>query len=552
MKNYNEMIYHFCQQCFCFLKIDIIFGKILNCYKFYRKENVQIKKIKNLIDFLNVLIVEYFDYYKIAKNEDLLLMKNVYYEIISDLIINNIYNNKRCDNQKALTKKEIVNMNLYYNENENNKKDKIDKSIFDDYEIISLIIEKDKDENNDSFDEDDENNKKTKIIKYIYSLFLQDIFGAMGSFLKPNYNDYSIITITEYILTDIANILKLLNSKKTNYEVLQNLKEKLTFYRFLQKRKTDNKNINMKAIDIISFRTINKEIKNKKYMRKGIFSILDWKVEEIGQQLMRNTVYLLRSIERKELYRAPFLKDDKTLYPNLAKSSDYFNKLTFFIIEDVLSYDHVNDRVKIIEKWLQVAEYCKLLKDYNDCLAINSALNHYTINRLKLTQKELKGKNISLIKELNDFCFCGDNYKKVREKMEKLNSLKECYYPYVGMVRRDIVTIDSKLKYLENGLINFTKIEKINNIMENYFRFKNETLKNINYIQELNFFEKLENIKENYLKMISEYIEPVFLLNNKKKKFKRATKIDELYFSEYNKSLGIQRSSSIHNLMIHK
>ena len=479
-------------------------------------------------------------------------MKNVYYEIISDLIINNIYNNKRCDNQKALTKKEIVNMNLYYNENENNKKDKIDKSIFDDYEIISLIIEKDKDENNDSFDEDDENNKKTKIIKYIYSLFLQDIFGAMGSFLKPNYNDYSIITITEYILTDIANILKLLNSKKTNYEVLQNLKEKLTFYRFLQKRKTDNKNINMKAIDIISFRTINKEIKNKKYMRKGIFSILDWKVEEIGQQLMRNTVYLLRSIERKELYRAKKKKDDKTLYPNLAKSSDYFNKLTFFIIEDVLSYDHVNDRVKIIEKWLQVAEYCKLLKDYNDCLAINSALNHYTINRLKLTQKELKGKNISLIKELNDFCFCGDNYKKVREKMEKLNSLKECYYPYVGMVRRDIVTIDSKLKYLENGLINFTKIEKINNIMENYFRFKNETLKNINYIQELNFFEKLENIKENYLKMISEYIEPVFLLNNKKKKFKRATKVDELYFSEYNKSLGIQRSSSIHNLMIHK
>ena len=58
---------------------------------------------------------------------------------------------------------------------------------------------------------------------------------------------------------------------------------------------------------------------------------------------------------------------------------DKFNILTFFIIEDILSYDFAKDRAKIVEKWIKIAEYCKERKDYNDCVAINSALNNYII-----------------------------------------------------------------------------------------------------------------------------------------------------------------------------
>ena len=34
-----EIIYHFCQQCFCFIKADIYFEKIFSCFKFYIKKN---------------------------------------------------------------------------------------------------------------------------------------------------------------------------------------------------------------------------------------------------------------------------------------------------------------------------------------------------------------------------------------------------------------------------------------------------------------------------------------------------------------------------------
>ena len=69
LKKQAQKVYHFCQQCFCFMKIDIFFKKILNCYIYYRKKNLSIEKILNLIDFFNVLIIEMFDYYKIIPKE---------------------------------------------------------------------------------------------------------------------------------------------------------------------------------------------------------------------------------------------------------------------------------------------------------------------------------------------------------------------------------------------------------------------------------------------------------------------------------------------------
>lgn len=94
LKKNADSIYHFCQQCFCFIKTDIFFSKILNCYKHYRKKNIPIEKIINLIDFLNALIIEMFEYYKgIPKDDDIQLIRDIYNTILSDLIINNNYNN---------------------------------------------------------------------------------------------------------------------------------------------------------------------------------------------------------------------------------------------------------------------------------------------------------------------------------------------------------------------------------------------------------------------------------------------------------------------------
>jgi hypothetical protein len=271
----------------------------------------------------------------------------------------------------------------------------------------------------------------------------------------------------------------------------------------------------------------------KNYLRKGYFSVFDWTREDIGKALMNTTNHFLNKIQRKELYKAIYNKKEKNIKcPNVVECINYFNKLTLFIIEDIISYDSPADRAKVIEKWSDVAEYCMIENDFNDCIAINSAFNHFIIKRLGLTNKELSSKAKNTKNEIFKFCNLEGNFKNVREKMAKLNNDKKRFYPYLGIVLKDISFNEEGSKYLDGQNINLEKIEIINEIIEKNFKFK--LYDNSNSIfKELNFFDNLEDNTEEYLERISNNIEPKFLLQSQKDIIKRATKIDEKYFTNY-------------------
>ena len=210
---------------------------------------------------------------------------------------------------------------------------------------------------------------------------------------------------------------------------------------------------------------------------------------------------------------------------------DKFNRLTFFIIQDILSYDFAKDRGKIIDKWIKIADYCKERKDYNDCVAINSALNNYIVTGLKKTISEISKEKKELLKKINKFCRYQGNYKKLREDMKNLN-INEFYVPYLGMILKDLAFFEENSKYLENDiLINFEKLENVQKAVCEFFYFKNTNDRiNIDVPEELNFFDNLEDLKESDLEKLANDLEPEFKLYNNKKKEKRPTNIDIKYF----------------------
>ena len=566
LKKYADTIYYFCQQCFCFLKIDVFFNKILNCYKYYRKKNIPVEKIFNLIEFLNILIIEMLEYYKIIPKDDYKLIKNIYYYILSDLIINN-KSSKNNDNDFEIIyeKNDFIDDNLDLDENEigekmkeknninndnNNEKKESEESIFFDKDYI--VIEKDK----DSFDENIYNEDK-EFDNFLYTTFLQDIFSFSKGKQIDNIENISIITPTEKLLTNIHQFMIIFKSKRPAHDQIINVKKNISFYNDLKENELQNseeiklnksmrsKNLSRRSTCILDYDKV-----QRKYMQKGFFSILDWKVEEIGDELIYVTKKLLKKIEKKELYKAIYLKKDKeTKCPNVIENINNFNKLTFFIIEDIISYDHASDRAKVIDKWLQVAEYCKTQKDYNDCIAINSALNSYIITGLSLTTKELKYRTNTLIKNIGTFCSCNGNYKFIREEINNLNNKNDYFYPYLGMMLRDITFIEETSKYLIDGeFINFKKIDNVQNILEINFRFKYHENKNEDknkIIQELKFFEDLEMNTEENLESIANQIEPKFMFNEGKKEFKRTTNIDEKFFKKYINPFYFGKSSTI-------
>ena len=111
-------IFSFCQQCFCFIDKEIIFNKIFNCYNFYKEKKVPVIQIGNLIKFLNILVIEMYEYYsKVSKDDPFILqLKNFYYNIISDVcaIINNEKENKSKEDEN-------LNINDYQNQLEEYK-----------------------------------------------------------------------------------------------------------------------------------------------------------------------------------------------------------------------------------------------------------------------------------------------------------------------------------------------------------------------------------------------------------------------------------------------
>ena len=628
-------IYSFCQQCFCFIDKDILFNKIFDCYNYYKNKKVDIIKICNLIKFLDVLVIEMYEYYNsILKQDDPIItsLDNIYQNILKEIIdliskkekeeeekknsildfnstefentiegqndfgISSInddnddlikdrcciyiqnnddnsikqkdrYNNLRNKNkEKNMSIKTEPNTNLDKNSNIKltSSRGNISKQIVNKPKIklnkekkVEPKLNNKKTNNNNKningYYEKDEKNGFTNIIIDLKKEKPVKLKNKNGK--EPIKNEIQLkrlnalkkenISPEAEILSELTNI-KVLFSFQPKKKDLEQTKKKLNFYKDIKKKLAEAINKPIKDseppkarhvfIKSITVGNLSKKHKLKLHNNDGFFNVLDWDKNDIGEKLIATSKNLINKVQRREIYKAVFLKKKKyETSPNVMENIEKFNRLTFFIIQDILSYDFAKDRAKIIEKWVKIADYCKERKDYNDCVAINSALNNYIITGLDKSLNEIGKDKKELMKTIRTFCRYQGNYKKLREDMAKLD-YNDFYIPYLGMILKDIAFFEENSKYLINDvLINFEKLENVQLAMSSFFNFQNAKDK-LNPIipEELGFFDNLEELKETELEEIANKLEPEFKLGVYKKREKRLTNIDKAYFMDAN------------------
>ena len=368
---------------------------------------------------------------------------------------------------------------------------------------------------------DGEINKKENIIN---DDFIVDLVGK--KYESTIKNTELIISKEEYFLSSLRNITNLINTKLYSETEILNIK---------RESKIRNKTL-IKKNDILcyKFKIINESMNSQNTSSKKYFCVTDYKIEQIGEVLISVSKKSLNSVEYKELYCAIFTKNQKNIKsPHIMDNIKKFNNLIFFIVEDILSYDTPKERAKMIDQWALIAKYCKKRKDQSDCLAINSALNHYIITGLKQTFDLIKHSTKNILKEIGEYCSLKGNYKVFRD--EVINSKNdEFYLPYLGYIMRDINFFEEKGKYMVQGImVNFEKIENVQKTLDTFFRFKHcfDRIK-IEGVNELNFFENLEEKNEQELEKIADNLEPEFKLEkqNNDNCNKRLTSIDINYF----------------------
>ena len=670
------LIYHFCQQCFCFVTKDILFKKLFDCYKIYKEKKIPLDKIKNLIELINILVIEMNEYYEKVnlKEMQIFLIKKFYNELISDLIDNfqegerkiekktnnNIINkdlttNKRFyrfnsiditgesymynisnidfkfDKENLLNTDlnlDIKNINIFFykdkedvldwsclnesdiKDKEKNKEKEKEKNKEKEPEMISEIpkfyqisktlrrslenpninksyknkylskIDEDiKEENKEEEflysdnEEDDLDKKEKEKENYSFEELKSSSDEEINNLKEENYleekkksetinnlinkafpNNDKIISTREELMNEIDYILPLLDVKDKENIYQPSIREAKSIIPFyadvkLKKKFTQNNTNEIKNANSYNFfektraNTINENSLrsnniNNFSSNKNYFCITDWSPEDIGNKLAQVTESLLNKIKPRELYKGIYLKKDKEkTSPNIVKCINSFNKLTSFIIEDILSYSTPKLRAKSYERWVQICDYCKSNKNYNDCIAIFSALNNYIITGLNLTLKEIRYKTKGIFEQIKIFCSVEGNYKNIRNDMNLCEQRGENFIPYLGMLLRDINFLEESNKYInERGCVNMDKIEKINSLLEKYFKYKKDDKKkpddNKKVIKELSFFQDLEILSEEELENIASNVEPEYKFD--KNEVKRLTNIDKKYFAEKN------------------
>ncbi|KAM3910755.1 ral guanine nucleotide dissociation stimulator isoform 5-T5 [Leptodactylus fuscus] len=180
-------------------------------------------------------------------------------------------------------------------------------------------------------------------------------------------------------------------------------------------------------------------------------------------------------------------KGKEHLAPTIRATVSQFNSVTNCVISTCLSDRSLKpqQRAKVVERWIDVARECRILKNFSSLRAILSALQCNAIHRLKKTWDEVSRESFRTFSELSEIFSDENNHSLSRELLIKEGTSKfatldinpkraqkrhqqqremgvmQGTIPYLGTFLTDLVMLDTAMKdYVEGGFINFEKRRK--------------------------------------------------------------------------------------------
>ncbi|XP_019366278.1 PREDICTED: ral guanine nucleotide dissociation stimulator isoform X5 [Gavialis gangeticus] len=180
-------------------------------------------------------------------------------------------------------------------------------------------------------------------------------------------------------------------------------------------------------------------------------------------------------------------KGKEHLAPTIRATVSQFNRVTNCVIAMCLGDRSLKpqQRAKVVERWIEVARECRILKNFSSLRAILSALQYNAVHRLKKTWDEVSRESFRTFHELSEIFSDENNHSLSRELLIKEGTSKfatleinpkraqkrqqqqremgvmQGTIPYLGTFLTDLVMLDTAMKdFLDGGLINFEKRRK--------------------------------------------------------------------------------------------
>uniref|UniRef100_A0A7M4EHY8 Ral guanine nucleotide dissociation stimulator n=1 Tax=Crocodylus porosus TaxID=8502 RepID=A0A7M4EHY8_CROPO len=172
-------------------------------------------------------------------------------------------------------------------------------------------------------------------------------------------------------------------------------------------------------------------------------------------------------------------KGKEHLAPTIRATVSQFNRVTNCVIAMCLGDRSLKpqQRAKVVERWIEVARECRILKNFSSLRAILSALQYNAVHRLKKTWDEVSRESFRTFHELSEIFSDENNHSLSRELLIKEGTSKfatleinpkraqkrqqqqremgvmQGTIPYLGTFLTDLVMLDTAMKdFLDSGL----------------------------------------------------------------------------------------------------
>ncbi|XP_008282116.1 ral guanine nucleotide dissociation stimulator-like 1 isoform X1 [Stegastes partitus] len=181
-------------------------------------------------------------------------------------------------------------------------------------------------------------------------------------------------------------------------------------------------------------------------------------------------------------------KHNKHSAPTIRATITQFNAVAACVVSTVLKHRQIRPhvRARVIQRWIDIAQECRIRKNFSSLRAIVSALQSNPLYRLKRVWACVHKDSMQTFEELSDIFSDHNNYLTSRELLmregtSKFASLESCAkehqkrthkrlqlqkemgamqgtIPYLGTFLTDLTMLDTALPdSVEGGLINFEK-----------------------------------------------------------------------------------------------
>ena len=549
----------FCLQYQTFIFPEFLINKVISCFNYFysryinKETEILEEKIENeseddeidlefkKIDEKANNNIDKKNDFKITNNNDI-TYKIIPFRIIDFLHIfikiHNTYYHNVLSNDILAKIREFLKSLLEINEIKNKYEQKIIQSQIGIKEYESYIKKFYQFNHMNSFDEDIEEKEKEQSSSDDSS---SDEEVKDENILKKSGTN-KLAPVKDIININISNP----NNNKSKIKSVKTLNQKQPINLNL-----DNCNNNAKYLsteDNVSKENKKKDKKKKNSKKLGDkdkpfeFNILKYLTTDIASELTRVSYSLYSKIKIKEFLKGAFNGQDKyKSSPHICQIINRFNRLSSFVIEEILAYDHAEKRAEILLKFIRICVILKKIGNFDDFLSIMTGLTNFNINKLNKTWGHIPSSDMTNFREMKTIMSFEDNWKNLRNEIQKRIEKNLFYIPYLGYYTKRLLFLEELGPYIkkDTSLINIEKILEVYKVLKNFYQIKNvkyiynDIDKNIK--KELFILQCLEPANEDSLVETSNSLEPKFILSNKKRNDKRRTRTDINFLDNMNK-----------------